>query len=154
MAVQKINVYAYNSIQCDMTHSYVRHDSFIRATWLIHMCHSTNSLKQRCIYTPASDWVRHIICIRLFPQMSRITSGSFAESYRMPHNCTRLFAQISMVYTLWGGWHIHYVVAIGCRITAHVSLRKSAWWYIHYGVATVSNIDKIIGLFCRILSLS
>ena len=28
---------------CDMTSSYVRHDSFICATWLIHMCDMTHS---------------------------------------------------------------------------------------------------------------
>jgi len=27
---------------CNMTHSYVRHDSFIRATWLIYMCDMTH----------------------------------------------------------------------------------------------------------------
>jgi len=28
---------------CDMTHSYVWHDSFICVTWLIHMCDKTHS---------------------------------------------------------------------------------------------------------------
>ena len=28
---------------CDMTHSYVRHDSFICVTWLIHVCDMTHS---------------------------------------------------------------------------------------------------------------
>jgi len=28
---------------CDMTHSYVGHDSFICVTWLIHMCDMTHS---------------------------------------------------------------------------------------------------------------
>ena len=28
---------------CDMTHSYVRHDSFICVTWLIHMCNMAHS---------------------------------------------------------------------------------------------------------------
>jgi len=28
---------------CDMTYSYVRHDSFICVTWLIHMCDMTRS---------------------------------------------------------------------------------------------------------------
>ena len=32
-----------------------------------------------------------------------------------------------------------------CTVTLH--------WIVGYGVATVSRIDKIIGLFCRISSL-
>ena len=28
---------------CDMTHSYVQHDSFICVSWLIHMCYMTHS---------------------------------------------------------------------------------------------------------------
>ena len=30
-------------VRCDMTHSYVWHDSFICVTWLIHMCDMTHS---------------------------------------------------------------------------------------------------------------
>jgi len=38
---------------CDMTHSYVRHDSFICATWLILMCDMTHSYERHdsCICT-------------------------------------------------------------------------------------------------------
>jgi len=34
----------YDALICDMTHSYVRHDSFICAPWLIHMCAVTHWL--------------------------------------------------------------------------------------------------------------
>ena len=33
----------HDSIMFDMAHLYARHDSFIRMTWLIHMCDMTHS---------------------------------------------------------------------------------------------------------------
>jgi len=36
-------IHTWHIYICDMTHSYVRHDSFICATWLIHMCDMTHS---------------------------------------------------------------------------------------------------------------
>jgi len=35
---------------CDMTHSYVWHDSFICVTWRIHMCDMTNSYVWHAVY--------------------------------------------------------------------------------------------------------
>jgi len=40
---------------CDMTHSYVWHDSFICVTWLIHMCDMTHSYVWR---DPFCEWRR------------------------------------------------------------------------------------------------
>jgi len=43
---------------CDMTHSYVRHDSFICVTWLIHMCDMTRSYMWHVSFICAT-WLVH-----------------------------------------------------------------------------------------------
>jgi len=40
---------------CDMTHSYVWHDSFICVTWLIHMCNMTDSYVRRDSFILSHD---------------------------------------------------------------------------------------------------
>ena len=40
----------YDQFMCDMTHSYTSHDSFIRVTWLIHMCDTTHSCHMTHVY--------------------------------------------------------------------------------------------------------
>jgi len=43
-----------------MTHLYVRHDSFIRETWLIHMCTMTHSwLLAPCVFSVCEIWLVH-----------------------------------------------------------------------------------------------
>ena len=53
---------------CDMTHAYVRHDSFIRVTWLIHMCDMTHScvtwLIHMCDMTHSYVWYDSFICVK------------------------------------------------------------------------------------------
>jgi len=44
---------------CDLTHSYVRHDSFIRATWLIHTCDMTHSYVPHDVCDMTHSYVRH-----------------------------------------------------------------------------------------------
>jgi len=44
---------------CDMTHSYVWHDSFICVTWLIHMCDMTHSHVWHDSFTCVT-WLIHI----------------------------------------------------------------------------------------------
>ena len=46
----------------DMTHSYVRHDSFICATWLIHMCDMTHSYVRHDWFI----WVTRLIHIHVY----------------------------------------------------------------------------------------
>jgi len=41
---------------CDMTHSYVRHGAFICATWLIHMCDMAHSYVRHDAFTSATPW--------------------------------------------------------------------------------------------------
>ena len=60
---------------CDMTHSYVRHDSFIRVTWLMHTCDMTHSyvwhdsficvtwLIHTCDMTHSYVWHDSFICV-------------------------------------------------------------------------------------------
>jgi len=44
---------------CDITHSCVRHDAFIRETWLIHMCDMTHSYVWHDSFTCAT-WLIHM----------------------------------------------------------------------------------------------
>jgi len=52
---------------CDMTHSYVWHDSFRCVTWLIHMCDMTHShvtrLTHMCDMTHSYVWHDSFICV-------------------------------------------------------------------------------------------
>jgi len=55
---------------CDMTHSYVRHDSFICATWLIHMCDMTHSFVMREWMT---CWFSSFLLIPLVDSLIRMS---------------------------------------------------------------------------------
>ena len=63
---------------CDMTRSYVWHDSFICVTWLIHMCDMTDS------------YVRHdsFICVKWLIHMCGITQST------MPCMCDTTFISV------------------------------------------------------------
>ena len=47
------------SFMFDMTHSYVRHGSFVCATWLIHMCDMTHSYVRHDSFMCVS-WLNHV----------------------------------------------------------------------------------------------
>ena len=54
---------------CSMTHSYVWHDSFIRVTWLIHMCDMTRSFDT----THSFVWHDLFICVTWLIHMCDMT---------------------------------------------------------------------------------
>ena len=78
---------------CDVTHSYVRHDSFICATWLIHTCDMTHShvsfsyANLTCMYA----WHDSFICESWFLHIWDV-----AFSHARQH-CQRLLAALPVV---------------------------------------------------------
>ena len=71
---------------CDMTHSYLRHDSFIRATWLIHTCDMTHSYVQHDSFTGFTCGAR----------ANSRSEGSWRNIFGRHHRC-----QMNESQTLW-----------------------------------------------------
>jgi len=110
------------------------HDYFTNVTWLCDMAH-LYVRHESCIYAP---W---LIQMKPFsPVQSKTTSKKMWVSH-VAH-MTWPFHRYDMTLRHGSLW-MRYVAA---------SLLICAWC-MSYGVATVSRIDKIIGLFCRISSL-
>jgi len=96
---------------CDMAHSYVRHGSFICATWLIHMCDMAHS------------YVRHgsFICATWFIHMcdmahSYVRHGSFICATWLIHMCDMTYSYVRYVSFIRVTWlmymtHVHFVAA-------------------------------------------
>ena len=69
---------------CDMTHSYVWHDSFICVTWLIHVCYMTHLVRETvvtrvtwlnhlCDMTHSYEWHDSFICVTWLIHMCDMT---------------------------------------------------------------------------------
>jgi len=134
---------------CDMTHSYACHDSFIFVTWLIHMCDLAHS---------DMGWLQWAGSLK--------SKVSFAKE-----PCKRdyilqkrpiIWRSLLVVATPYVTWLIHmyysHVCVYVCQLTyppvlPYMSPVVPCHICHRYGVATVSRIDEIIGLFCRISSL-
>jgi len=84
---------------CDMTHSYVWHDSFICVTWLIHMCDMTYSYV----------WHDSFICVTCHIHMCDMTHSymwhdSFICVTWLIHMCDMTYSYVwhdSFVYVTW-----------------------------------------------------
>jgi len=123
----------------DMIHEFVRHDSFICVTWLIvrnllHicMCDMTRSCVSHASFM-CETWL-----LRLWDMThSCVWRDSFmCDTWLIVRNCLPLL-------------HTRYYTPV----TTHLCIRSHNWkshatqMIESYGVATVSRIDKIIGLF-------
>jgi len=89
---------------CDMTHSYVRHDSFICATWLIHMCDMTHS------------YVRHdsFICVTWLIHMCDATP--FMCVTALIHMYKFIFVETTLTNLIPAWTYIH---ALGLNIKTY-----------------------------------
>ena len=67
---------------CDMTHSYVWHDSFIRVTWFIHKCTMTHSY----VCHDSFIYVTCLICMRDMTR-SYVWHDSFIHVTWLIHTC-------------------------------------------------------------------
>ena len=89
---------------CDMTHSYVGHDSFICVTWLIHMCDMTHSYV----------WHSSFICVTWLIHMWDMTHSYVWQSRRV-HVCDTAEVIHVCLSHLWmclvtyvnESWHAH-----------------------------------------------
>jgi len=99
---------------CDMTHSYVWHDSFICLTWLIHMCDMTHSYVwhdsfvcvtciHTCDMTHSYAW-RAFICVTWL-----IHTCDMSHSYVWHDSfvCVTCFHMCDMTHSYM--WHVSFV---------------------------------------------
>jgi len=160
---------------CDMTHSYVWHDSFVlhdlfifvtwftqacaRAsfvcvTWLIHMCHLTHT------------YVFHDLFMHVTWLTQTCARASFVRVTWLIHMC-----DMTHTHALYDLFKIMGWLRLVGSLKLQVSFAKEPYKrddilqkrpiilsnllhvatpYMCYGVATISRLLKIIGLFCRI----
>jgi len=119
---------------CDVTHSYMTH-SYIYETWLIHIWHMTRLWVLRSLLWYDSSihdsWLIHTWLINegcvCFCDMTR--------TYMTGYECFARFCDMT-----------HHSCLVYEWVMSSIRMRRVT----HYGVATVSRIDWIIGLFCRI----
>jgi len=172
---------------CDMTPSYVRRNSFICVTWLIHMCDVTAwhvFHGRRLLSTPLNTST-----IWKFEKHRYKFKSSQIFSLNLYHEILSKFSDLLHIrgaacseisgvqhvqrYTLYRAAKTHKQLNFRKRATNYRALlRKIAYndkatyessppctgvtsliSHVCYGVATISRINKIIGLFCRIASL-
>ena len=111
---------------CDMTHSYVWHDSFICVTWLNHVCHMTHSYVWR---------------------------GSFACVTWLNHICDMTHSYVHHDPLICATWLIHMChmthahVWLMSRHSRRNGMPPTQWHTC--GVATTSRLLEITGPFCK-----
>ena len=110
------------------TRSYVKHDLFLCVAWLIHMCDTTHP------FTVPSVCVQRVQCRHMTRWFTCVT--------RLIYTCDM---------THWYVWNDSPMHNTKCVCAARSILTYDT--LIHMAHATVSRIDEIIGLFCRISSL-
>ena len=98
---------------CDMTPSYVWHDSFICVTWFIHMCDKTHSyvtwLIHMCDTTHSYVWHNSFIYVTWLIRICDMTQVARSENINMylcmcvcTYVCTRTSVHIYLTYLLGG----------------------------------------------------
>jgi len=117
---------------CDMTHSHMWHDSFTCLTWQIHMCDLTHRRPLKVSWPTLARWSWLKTMSRLREMRDLTRSYVWHDSFVC---VTWLVGMCDL--TRWYVWHTLLVC-----VTRHT-----------YGVATISRLLKVIGLFCRISSL-
>jgi len=145
---------------CDMTNSYVWHDSFICVTWLTHMCDMPHSyachdslicvawLFHLCAMTHSYEW--HNPCIY-------VTWLIHTCAMILSHTCDMTHSYVchdSLICVAWL-FHVCAMTHLYEWIThsyIYANEHCDTWVIIaneHYGVATISPLLKIVGLFLQ-----
>jgi len=140
---------SHNSCIRDMSHPYVWHDSFECVTWLIYLVQVLRVTTEGA--AAAYVWIESFICDMTD---SYVWHDAFVCVTWLIHvyDIIVIIEYISHYYRIYVTW--------GVRMYDMTQFIREAWlhsymfeYMSHYGVAMVSRIDKIIGLFCRIVSL-
>jgi len=95
---------------CDMAHSYVRHDSFIRVTWLIPMC--VTWLIHLFDMTHSYVWHESFICVTWLIHMCDMTDSyvwpdSFIRVTWIIHMCDMTHSYVWYDWFICVTWLIH-----------------------------------------------
>ena len=159
--------------------SYVCHDSFICVPWFIHVCAMTHSYVCAVVWVMCVTWLIHIM--KHITQEVSVHVCHMTHTYYVTHHSWSECACVShdsyiLCHTSLKKWASHIThVTHHSRSECHTSPMTLSWyihqtlmthyvthhslhitlspWVREYHVATVSRIDRIIGLFCRILAL-
>ena len=150
---------------CDMTCSHVWHDSFTCVTLLIHTCDMTHShvwhdsqvdqvINKVIVEVTGAEHEQRLkkaleVCVMSHMWIilvTRVNQSCCAYVWVVSHvNESCRTYEISTINS-WKG-HSRYESCHTCEtVSSHVWISHVAHMY---GVATVSRIDKIIGLFCK-----
>ena len=129
---------------CNMNHSYARHDSFIRAAWLIHMCDMSHSYVRHDLFICATwlirmcdmtrSYVRHdwFICstwlMYLCETMDLVGSSWPARVHAcdMTHSCVRCD------YFTWATWFTYATRINSICDKTHLYVRHDSLVFVRH----------------------
>jgi len=109
---------------CDMTHSYLRHDTFICATWRIHMCDMTHSYLRHDTFICAT-WRIHMCDMT----HSYLRHDAFICATWHVHMCDMTHSYVRHDAFICATWRIHM-----CDMT-----HSYVTWRIHTGATLLTR---------------
>ena len=97
LSCHDLYVLTHSCVTCDMTHSYVRHDSFMsHVTWLIHKCDVTHSYARRDSFVRVIDISR----IPVTEQVDKLWLASHSLSIVI-HESRRTYECVTSNIWMW-----------------------------------------------------
>jgi len=136
---------------CDMTHSHVWYSAFICVTWRIHMCDMTFSHMRHDSFLHATYWIFvYMFCASHICVCDMTLSQEWHDSFPCTTPLIHMRAMTRCYICVTWPTHIsdtnhsylHHDFFL-CATTKHTSQ------VFTYGVASISRLLKIIGLFCK-----
>jgi len=151
---------------CDITHSYVWHDSFVCVTWLIHMCDMTHSyvwhdsfmcvtwLIHMCAMTHSCVWHDSFICVTRLIHLCAIPHADHVNLYLYAHICIHIHTPMCMsvcvcsviMHTSYHSHEQHEKFSEHVRkrgLTGEIS-QKSAIYYHKYTNDSRANFSEML----------
>jgi len=127
---------------CFMINSHMWRDSFVHFAWLIHTCRMTHSYLWHDSFTCVTWLMRIYDMFHSYMRHDSFICATWPINLCDINHRGRLRGFVCV-------WVCVCVCACGrIPVVAHkvASFSSSSWFY---GVASVSRIDKIVGLFCK-----